>query len=318
MASGHTTLTNESFIRDQVYSRQITSLLLDDLIAMRFVNVLTEFPDGTTFNLPSLGEAETQNFAEGQAIKYNKLDEGNFTFSFDTYKYSANSISEKFKRDSFWSSDVQAAFGPRQHRALMEAVETDILAKGNSGQTASNVNAINNADHRWVGSGTGQTMAVLDFSKARYALTKANVPLNNLVAIVDPSVAYTLETSPNISNMLSPMSRADAILTNGLVTGFRSAYNFMGFDVYVSNYLPNGIAETVDGKSVTTGVANYFFSASPGDTLPIVGGFRQTPTVYSEFNKDLQQTEYLTIAEWGWKLRRPENNIVVLTDRDVV
>jgi hypothetical protein len=42
------------------------------------------------------------------------------------------------------------------------------------------------------------------------------------------------------------------------------------------------------------------------------------PTVYSEFNKDLQQTEYLTIAEYGFKVRRPENLIVVLTDTDQV
>ena len=42
------------------------------------------------------------------------------------------------------------------------------------------------------------------------------------------------------------------------------------------------------------------------------------PTVYSEFNKDLQQTEYLTICEYGFKLYRPENMVIVLTDTDVV
>src|SRR6266576_2335913 len=106
MASGFTTLTNEHLIRSNLWTRQIKELLLDDLFAMRFVKVLTEFPDGTTFNIPTLGEAETADFAEGAAIRYNKFDTGNFTFSFDQYKYSANSISAKFKRDSFYSSDV--------------------------------------------------------------------------------------------------------------------------------------------------------------------------------------------------------------------
>jgi hypothetical protein len=37
------------------------------------------------------------------------------------------------------------------------------------------------------------------------------------------------------------------------------------------------------------------------------------PTVYSEFNKDLQQEEYLTICEYGFKLYRPENMVIILT-----
>ena len=65
-------------------------------------------------------------------------------------------------------------------------------------------------------------------------------------------------------------------------------------------------------------MCNYFFSAAPGDTMPVIGGFRQMPTVYSEFNKDLQQTEYLTIAEWGFKLYRPENLVTIITDTTIV
>jgi len=305
-------------IRGNLYSRQLRELLLDDLFAMKFVKVITDFPDGTTFNIPSLGEAETANYVEGQAVKYNKMDTGNFTFSFDTYKYSANSITEKFKRDSYWSSDVIAAFVPRQHRALMEAVEADILSKGPSGQTASNLNTINGGNHRWVGSGTNQAIAIKDFYLARYALTKALVPPSNLVAILDPSVAYTLQTQTNAVNLLSPMPMWENVLQNNLMTGFKFAYNFAGFDCYVSNYLPTVTSETINSVTVTNGVANQFFSAAPGDTLPIIGGFRQMPTVYTEFNKDLQQEEYLTIAEWGFKLYRPENMIVVLTSTNVV
>lgn len=318
MASGFTTKTDEHLIRSNIWSKQIKELLLDDLHAMKFVRVLQDFPDGTTFNIPSLGEAETQNFTEGQSIKYNKFDTGNFTFTFDTYKYSANSISQKFKRDSFYSDEVLSAFGPREHRALMEAVEVDILSKGPNGQTASNLNQINGADHRWVGSGTNEVVNFNDFAKARYALTKANVPLVNLVAIVDPSVTFTFQTLANATNLLSPMPQWGDMVRNGMSTGMRFRFNIMGFDVYESNYLPRGIAETINSKSTTVGVANQFFSAAPGDTLPILGGFRQMPTVESSYNKDLQQTEYLTIAEWGWKLYRPENMVVVLSDVDQV
>ena len=316
--AGFTDANTNYLVRANLWSRHIKELLLDELNAMKFVRILSDFPDGYTINIPSIGEAETADFVEGQAIKYNAMDTGNFTFSFDQYKYSAHAISEKFKRDSYYSQDVIAAFVPREHRALMEAVETNILAKANAGQTAGSTNTINLADHRWVGSASGQGLSYIDFARARYALTKANVPLSSLCCIVDPSVVYTLESQTNMVNLLSPMPLYESIIKEGSVNGFKFRYNLFGFDIYVSNYLPSITSETISGTAVTSGVANYFFSSAPGDTLPWVGAFRQMPTVYSEFNKDLQQEEYLTIAEYGFKLYRPENLVTVLTSTNVV
>lgn len=309
---------NTNFLtRTNIWSRQIKELLLDELNAMRFVRIISDFPDGFTINIPSIGEATQQDFTEGQAIKYSSMDTGNFTFSFDQYKYSANAISEKFKRDSYYSQDVIAAFVPRQHRVLMEGVETRILSVANSGQTASNLNAINGANHRWVGSGTGNTIALKDFAQARFSLFKANVPLRDLVCIMDPATAYTLETQTNVVNFLTPNRKWGPVVDDGIITGFKFMFNVFGFDVYISNYLPTISSETINSVTVTSGVANYFFSAAPGDTLPWVGAFRQLPTVYSEFNKDLQQEEYLTITEYGFKLYRPENMVTVLTTASV-
>ena len=305
-------------LRANLWSRQIKELLLDELNAMRFVRIISDFPDGQTLNIPSIGEAETADFTEGQAIKYNSMDTGNFVFSFDQYKYSANAISEKFKRDSFYSQDVIAAFVPRQHRALMEAVETNILAKANAGQKASDTNIINTADHRWVGSGTSQAITFQDFARVDFALTKANVPLMNKIAILDPSTIYTLQTQTNMVNLLTPAPLWQDVVKDGAVSGFKFRFNIFGYDVYQSNYLPAIASETISSVTVTTGVANYFFSAAPGDTLPWIGAFRQLPTVYSEFNKDLQQEEYLTIAEYGFKLYRPENMVTILTATGVV
>lgn len=316
--AGHAVNTDQHLIRTSLWSKQLKQLLLDDLFAMRFVRTVTDFPDGTTINYPSIGEAEIADYTEGQAIKYNKLDTGNFQFSFDQYQYSAHSITEKFKRDSYYSSEVISSFVPRQHRALMEAVETRIFNRANAGQTASDLNAINGANHRWVASGASNTIALKDFALAQFALTKAQVPLTNLVAVVDPSVAYTIQTQTNLVNLLSPQPMWDGLVREGMMTGFKFRFNIYGFDVYVSNYLPDAISETVNAVAVTNGVANLFFSAAPGDTMPIIGGFRQTPTVYHEFNKDLQQDEYLTICEYGYKLYRPENMIVVLSDKTAV
>ncbi len=284
---GFTSAGNQHLIRTQLWSTQIKELLLDELNAMKFVRILGDFPDGYTINIPSIGEAETADFNENMAIKYNALDTGNFQFSFDQYKYSANAISEKFKRDSFYAQDVVAAFVPRQHRALMEAVETRIFAVANSGQTASNLNTINNASHRWVAGGTGQSITIADFAKAQYALQKAQVPLTNLCAVVDPSVAYTLATQANMVNLMTPQQMWGDVARDGIVTGFKFRFNVFGFDIYVSNYLPGGITETINSVAVTNGVANYFFSATPGDTCPWLGEFHQKPIAYSEFNTEL-------------------------------
>lgn len=313
--AGFTTGNTSNLTRTLLWSREIKGLLLDDLNAMKFVRIIQDFPDGNVINIPSIGEAETADFNENQAIKYNAMATGNFQFSFDNYKYSANSISEKFKRDSYYSPEVEAAFVPREHRALMEAVEANIFAKANAGQTASDPNVINNAQHRFVGSGTAGALALTDFPHALYSLTKANVPLNNLCAVVDPSVAYTLQTLPNSINLLSPMPMYSEMQQRGLVTGFKFAFNYFGFDIYVSNYLPVVASETVNSVTVTNGVVNMFFSSTPGETLPWIGGFRQMPTVYSKFNMDLQQTEYATFAEWGFALFRPENMVTILTPK---
>jgi len=64
-------------------------------------------------------------------------------------------------------------------------------------------------------------------------------------------------------------------------------------------------------------VNNLFFSAV-SDLLPIVGLIRQPPKVDSEYNKDFQREEYVTTCRYGFKLYRPENMVVVLSDTDQV
>jgi hypothetical protein len=200
-------------------------------------------------------------------------------------------------------------------------MEVDILAIGNSGQTASDPNAINGADHRLVASGgsnAARTMSPADFAKALYSLEKANVPAVNLVAIVDPSVEYTLNTLSNIVNV-SNNPRWEGIISTGHSTGMKFVKDIYGFDVYTSVNLPVVGAETItDSASAarTTGSsarANYFFSAAP-DVLPFIGSIRQEPRVESEYKKDLQREEYVTTCRYGFKLFRPENLVTILSD----
>ena len=316
---GMTTANSTHLIRSEIWSQQLKDRLIDDLFATTYVNWLSEFPDGNTFTIPSIGAATVRDYVENDAIVYDAMDTGEFQFTITEYTSSATYITKKNRQDGFYMAQLESSFVPEQHRALMERVETDIFALSAS-QTASNPNQINGFDHRWVGRGTNEVMSPQDFAKAKLSLKKANVPMSNLVAIVDPTVAYALETSANFINF-SNNKAWEGIVADGLTSGMRFVKNVYGFDVYESNYLAtaNETITASTGGALTTaaGVANMFFSAE-SSVLPFVGAWRQMPEVESEYNKDFQRDEYITTSRYGVKLFRPENLVCVLTDTDQV
>lgn len=309
--SGFMTTNTDHLIRANLWSARLKEKFESELYAQRYIDWLTEFPDGDTWNIPSIGDPEVLDYEEGQAIRYTAMDTGNFTFQITEYKQSATFITEKMKQDSFWSDQLIGKFIPKQHRAIMENMETQVLNIGPAAQLAGNPNEINGARHRFVAGGTGGTIVPEDFAKAKYALQKADVPMTNLVAIVDPSVEFALSTMTNLVNV-SNNPRWEGIVETGMSTGMRWITNVYGFDVYTSNFLPKGITETIAGDAITGGVASVFFSATP-DALPFMGAVRQAPKVDSEFNKDLQREEYVTTTRYGFKLYRPENLVTVLS-----
>lgn len=312
--TGFTTAAPAYLIRSNVWSHELKMVLEDTLNAMSYVKQLTNFPDGQTFNIPSIGEATVDDYIEDTSVIYRALDTGNFTFSITKYKSSSTYITEKMKQDMFYLQEIISAFIPKQSRAIMVAIETDILNLAMS-QTLNDPNLINTAQHRFVGTGVNQTISPADFAKARYALKKANVPDTDLIAVVDPSVEYALNTMTNLVNVQNN-AQWQGIVATGIATGMKFIKNVYGFDVYVSNYLP--IAnETINGITTTAGKANLFFSASQ-DVLPFVFAMRQPPKVDSQYNQNYQREEYVTTARYGMKLYRPENLVCVLTNTNQV
>ncbi len=322
-------VVNDHLVRSELWSADLKEVLLDELMMQNWVNWLTEFPDGNQFTIPSIGQATVQDIVENQDPQYEALDTGEFNFTITQYKGSAHYITRKALQDSFYGNRVLASFVPLESRALMETLETDILTMGGASaayqfgyQTAGDLNEINGHAHRYVASGTNQVAAPQDFARAKLSLKKANVPMVNLIAIVDPTVAYALETSTNFINF-SNNPRWEGIVETSLTTGMRFIKNVYGFDVWESNYTADGGAaadgsETIDGVVGTNLRCNVFFSAADKEVMPFMGAWRQMPTVDSEFNKDKQREEYLTTARYGLKVFRPENLVVVLSDESQV
>jgi hypothetical protein len=323
----------DAVIRAELYSTQLKDILEDKTQGTNYVRWLSEFPDGTTFTIPSIGSLDAYDYTEGQPVVYTALDQGEFQFTITTYLATGTAITRKAKQDSFYSSEIISSFVPKQARAIEERLETDILKEGQPKtgnpagyQTPGAVNAINNGRHRWVGSDTlngKRVLAPQDFAEANYSLNKANVPAANRIAIVDPSTVFVMETQTNLVN-LSNNKQWEGIVSSGIAGDMQFKVNIYGFDVYTSNRLAKcgseqtGTSETISTvASGTDAVCNIFFSAA-ADVLPFIGAWRQMPQVDTEFNKDLQQDEFVTTCRYGIKIYRPENLVTVLSDPTAV
>jgi hypothetical protein len=317
-----TTQTGALLNRDEIWSRELKDVLYDDLMmGQGWVKMLSEFPDGDLFTIPSVGDVRVDDYEEDTDAIYRPLDTGEFQFQITEYLSSGTYITRKQEQDSFYTSQIISSFVPKQRRAIMEHYETETLKTPETilGASANGQYKINDAVHRMSGGNAGR-METEDFAYALHALKKANVPQSNLVAIVDPSVEFEMNTLTNLSNV-SDNPRWEGIVADGIATGMKFVKNIYGFDVYTSNYLadvtdsalPERDETTTNDFSSNNGKANLFFSAAP-DVLPFIAAWRQEPTVDYEFNKDKQRHEYLTTARYGTKLYRPENMVVIATN----
>jgi hypothetical protein len=283
-------------------------------MAQTYVRWLQEFPDGDTFKIPSIGQAYVDDYAEDEAVKYRPLDTGQFTFQITEYLSSGTYVTKKAEQDMFYMNELVSRFVPEQERAIMEHVEEAILGL-QSQQTAANTNTINGGKHRYVATGSSNVINVADFARANLSLNLANVSANNRVAIVDPSVAYTIETATQLVGINNnPMF--EGIVSSGIATGMRFVRNVYGFDVYTSQRLATISSETLETVSCAGFKANLFFSAD-ASVVPFIGAWRQMPEVDTEYNKDFQRTEFVTTARYGVKLYRPENLVTVLSNASV-
>ena len=317
-----TTANSTLLTRTDIWSTELKEILRDEMQAQRYVRMLEGFPDGNTFHIPSIGQAQVDNYAEDTAVTYRPLDTGEFTFSVDKYLSSATYMTKKAEQDVFYSAELMSRFVPEQERAIMEHFESTTMAAAEAGVAANSAEAIDGVAHRVAGGNAGR-IELEDFAYARYALKKANVPDQAMVAIVDPSVEFQLNTLTNIVGVANnPMF--EGLVRDGIATGMRFVANVYGFDVYTSNYLADATDSALNERDGSTaqdfssvnGKANLFFSANQ-TVNPFVGAWRQEPEVDYEYNKDFQRHEFVTTGRYGVKLYRPENMIRIISNPNV-
>jgi hypothetical protein len=220
--------------RTDLWSAELKEILRDEMQAQKYVRMLDGFGDGNTLHIPSIGQAQVDNYSEDQAVVYRPMDTGEFTFTIDKYLVSATYMTKKAEQDAFYANEMMSRFVPEQERSIMEHFELTTFAAPESGVSANSNESIDGVEHRWAG--VSGTIAVNDFARALHALKKANVPQRNLVAVVDPSVEYDINSISNITNV-SNNPQWEGIVSSGIASGMKFVRNIFGFDVYTSNFL---------------------------------------------------------------------------------
>jgi len=303
-----------NLIRADVWSTTLQDELLDKLHGTKYVRFVSDFPDGDSFTIPTVGSIPVRAAVEANAVVYDPISTGEVTLAISKYSEAATYLTDKAKQDMFYAQQLIGMFPSKMRRAIDEDLESSVFAVANE-QTVDDTNTINGADHRWVASGGSNTTLNLDdFAKAKYALDKAGAH-GMRVAIIDPSQEYVLNQLVGAQGFVNNPQFA-GIVNSGFVdpvTGMRFVKNIMGFDVYVSNYLATPADEDIDSIAVPATPKTNIFMAVGDDMNPFVGAWRQMPKVEYFRNTNYRRDEYVMNARWGLTLYRPETLVSIIS-----
>jgi hypothetical protein len=277
-----------------------------------------DFPDGDSFILPSIGTSVVRTLPEDTEVTFDALDTNDQAFTLDDPVVAATSVSEVLLEDSLWSSDLLSTIPVEHAIAIMERFESDVFGLANDQVAKSTGSPFNGIEHRRAGShGTlAGHIDPADFAYAGYALKKAKIQSQNLIAIVDPSVAYDIETMSNLVNV-SNNPRWEGIVSSGMSKGMRFVKNVYGFDVFESNLLADSTEQIKSGTTFTLGKQNIFMSAGREMLLPFAVAWRRRASMDRDFDFRRREEQIVTTARWGRKLVRQDNLVVTVTQAEV-
>lgn len=313
-----TTTSNTAFIEAQQYSQFILENLHDGLLPDNLYRNVSDFGEGDTLNIKTVGPTTLQEVQEDVPLTYNPIETGNVTLSITDYVGDAWYITDVMRQDGSQVDTLNALRAAEATRAIQERVETRSLAVLNSAQTAADANTINGFSHRWYASGSSTTMSEQDLIHMRLAFDKANVPQGGRVAVVDPVVAATFSNLALLTNNLDAVGEAYSLAKDGFEKEHQFVTMLHGWQIWTSNRLPSITSENLydkDGanQTSTSGVANIFMSAESDQTKPLMLAWRQAPEVEPGRDMDNKRDKFNTTARWGVGAQRVDTLGVIVS-----
>lgn len=320
----NTSLNTTNLIRQSIYSEYLQKTLDDDFLPEGLTRDMSEFLDGDTLFVPTIGDAITRKYApsavEEQTVEADAADTGRIQLSITEYAGSAWYLTEKLKEDSYLASRLEMEVLDRHMRAMKERYETDVLAAHNSAQTANDANSYNSIKHRWTGA-AAKKIGLDDFSAAKLALDTANVPEGGRIAIVDAATEYVLNQSV-AAQAFTNNPGFDGMVLSGFRKNMRYIRSIFGFDIYVSNRLPaltaaEGSLTEFDGTATAGAVGdkvNLFFSVMD-DAKPVMSAWRRRPKVEGWVDEKFLDTReaFKITSRYGFATHRPQAIACVIT-----
>lgn len=307
-----TTQSNRSFIEAEVQSEYILRNLHDGLLPTAFWRDVSDFSNGETLNIPTIGEAKVQEVSEDSPLVYNPIESGNVQLQITDYPGDAYHITDKFRQDSFAAEALLSARAEEGTRAIQEYFESRAFATLNAAQTDADANSINGFAHRIASAETNNVASIAQFNQMKLAFDKAEVPYAGRIAIVDPVVAATMNNLYQGTYNVNSNPVLQDILEGGFSRDHEFVMNIFGWNVITSNRLPKGTFS--DGTtSVSDGVANLFLCVADDNCKSLMVAWRQMPRTESERNKDLQRDEFVTTARMGFGAQRVDTLGVIIT-----
>lgn len=279
-----------------------------------------------TIYIPTVGDLSVQKFDPGAVeedlIQAQTLDTGRIQLSITEYPGTAWYETSKLMEDQYL--DIVGMAGPdRALYAMKSQYETDAMAAHNAVQTAASVNAYNSAAHRFIAAGASRVMTVNDIAYAAFALNTANIPDEGRIAVVDETVALTIDRLAG-TQAFNYNPQFEGMVTTGFRKSNRFLRNIYGFDIYVGKRNPvltasEAINASAYGLANTTATAgdktNFFFSVSSDDVKPVMMAWRRRPKLESWISEEFTDTRYnykLT-SRYGFATARPQGLVTILS-----
>ena len=310
---------SSAVIRDQVYSQFLVENLAEIMLPETMTRDVSDFGDGNTLNIPTVGSVTLQEAAEGVPLTFNPIDSGTVSLTINDYPGDAWSVTDDLKEDGYLVERLMMERTMESSRAMAEYFETKFLSTCNSAQTANTANAVNGVAHRIVG-GNANRIELEDFAFMKYAFDKAKVPQSGRIAIVDPSVEYDLNKLYNAGWTVNN-PQFTGIIQEGFAQSHKFITNIFGFDIWTSNLLPvltAAEAAAVDRDGVTDAasigdVANIFMCVASDQTKPIMKAWRRMPKIESWRDHEERKDKVQATARFGLGAQRVDTLGVVLT-----
>lgn len=306
------TSNTRPFIEAEQYSSFILNTLQDGLLSQSFYRSISDFSHGDTLHIKTVGTVTLQEAAEDTELVYNPIESGEITFRLTEYTGDAWYVTDDLREDGNQTEALMAARAAESTRAFQEKFESDVLATAAAGYLTADPYLVNDFAHKIVSSETNGTLQLDSVIAMGLAFTKANVPIQGRVLLVDPTASATLNQFITLTSNIT--SFAEEILKQGVSSGMQFRFNLYGFDIIESNRL-YGETNADDGTNTITGPVTYNLAMCIADdqTKPLMAAHRRMPTVEGERNKDKARDEFVARARYGIGIQRKDTMGVIVT-----